>query len=483
MALAQISDPHICDAQSPLRASYFDRLSDPHHPISSMLPGPLGGYRAQEALTTQVFESMLRTLNRMQVAPISGRPLELVLLTGDLADNMQQNELNWVSKLLSGGQVKPTSGSSTNWEGPGSLEHYSPHYWNPEPTPFRQPADSPGTLYEFPKIPGLWTMATREFQSVGLRLPWAAVHGNHDGLIQGTISASQGTREIALRDDLAVAFNSEAAALQFLAQFGPQGPASWPPAKLQEFAKTSPDSARALATSKTWQELSLSPGPSRYWHLDLPNVVILGLDTCNPWGGWDGSIDAEQFDWLRMMLRDHASRRLIVVSHHPHHRLENIWGGPEQEQRISGDLIVAELNKHGNVLAWIAGHTHRHHVTRIADKESLGILSIETASLVDWPQQGRVIEIFESASNELFLASSVINHSGVVSPVAEARQTVELPDYHPEELRVQWLAGLSRQLAANDWQRQGGNYSVANLEGEPLDRDFTIRLQPSNSKK
>lgn len=475
VAIAQISDPHICDAQSPLRASYFDRLSDPHHPVSSMLPGPLGGYRAQEALTTQVLEAMLRTLDQIQTAPMSGLPISLLLLTGDLADNMQQNELAWVSKLLTGGEVAPNSGREDLWQGPGSLQHYSPHYWNPEPTPLGEAADSPSSRYEFPKIRGLWGLATRRFQAPGTKLPWAAVHGNHDGLIQGTIAATADTRALAVGENLAVDFSSEVEALQFLSRFGPSGPADWPDAEMQIFAKTSKDYARGLVDRHSWNDLGFSDSSERYWRLELADLVIIGLDTCNPWGGWDGSIDLPQFEWLQHNLSVDANRRVLVVSHHPQHRLGNTWGGPSNEVRIDGDCILEELNRHGKVLAWLAGHTHRHHIGRLPSQTAPGILSIETASLIDWPQQGRVLEIFESQSGELHLASTAINHVGAISPIPGPSVNLEPPDAtDPDQL--QWLAGLSRQLAANDWQRQSGTYSIANLEGVASARDFVVRI-------
>ena len=475
VAFAQISDPHICDAQSPLRASYFDKLSDPHHPVSSLLPGPLGGYRAQEALTTQVFESMLRTLNQLEAAPLSGQPIELLLLTGDLADNMQLNELTWVSRLLSGGEVTPNSGSSSSWQGPGSLEHYSPHYWNPDSTPLGEAADSPSARYEFPKVAELWALATRAFRGEGSRLPRVAVHGNHDGLIQGTIAATLETRSVATGSQLSVDFPSEAQALQFLSSFGPKGPAAWPPQELQIFESTQADHSRDLATSDTWGQLALSSTPQKYWRRELSQFVLIGLDTCNPWGGWDGSIDVQQFEWLRQTLARDAERKVIIVSHHPQSRLENDWGGPAGEARVGGNLILQTLNEHGKVLAWVAGHTHRHFVTRLPSPDSMGILSIETASLIDWPQQCRILEIFEDPQGELYLASTAINHMGDVAPVARPSEQITAPNPHSAD-HIHWLAGLSRQLAANDWQRQHGTYSVDNLEGTHSSRNFVVRL-------
>ena len=73
------------------------------------------------------------------------------------------------------------------------------------------------------------------------------------------------------------------------------------------------------------------------------------------------------------------------------------------------------------------------------------------------------------------MASSTLNHVGVSSPVNASSQL----DDHPadgEQEQLFWLAGLSRQLAANDWQRQSGRYSIANLEGDAFARDCMLEL-------
>ena len=54
------------------------------------------------------------------------------------------------------------------------------------------------------------------------------------------------------------------------------------------------------------------------------------LDTVNPHGGWQGSLDQEQFAWLAAELTD--ARRAgalgcLLFSHHPLDALTNLWGG------------------------------------------------------------------------------------------------------------------------------------------------------------
>ncbi|NDE71557.1 MAG: TIGR03767 family metallophosphoesterase, partial [Actinobacteria bacterium] len=142
LTLVHISDTHICDAQSPARVEFLDRFADPHHPLSQKIGGLVGTYRAQEILTVQVLDSLIRKINRIEHAPILGMPIQTVLVTGDVTDNAQSNELDWFLALMNGGFVTPDSGNRSRWEGVGG-DHYSPHYWNPHGTPTGELDDYP----------------------------------------------------------------------------------------------------------------------------------------------------------------------------------------------------------------------------------------------------------------------------------------------------------------------------------------------------
>ena len=92
LSLIHISDLHICDAQSPARVEILDRFADPHNPYSQYVKY-VGTYRAQEILTTQTLEAMVQTINTIKTGIVTDRPIDAVVITGDVTDNAQNLSL------------------------------------------------------------------------------------------------------------------------------------------------------------------------------------------------------------------------------------------------------------------------------------------------------------------------------------------------------------------------------------------------------
>src|SRR5690349_15936495 len=91
LAFAQFSDIHVVDHQSPGRVEWLDRFEDPNP--QGLIPGLLSSsYRPHEMLTAQVAESMVRAVNALTAAPVTGLPLAFMVETGDNSDNCQKNE-------------------------------------------------------------------------------------------------------------------------------------------------------------------------------------------------------------------------------------------------------------------------------------------------------------------------------------------------------------------------------------------------------
>jgi hypothetical protein len=162
------------------------------------------------------------------------------------------------------------------------------------------------------------------------------------------------------------------------------------------------------------------------------------LDTVNPHGGWQGSLDAAQLDWLHHELTACRDRPAILFSHHPIQTLVNDRRPPGAARRVLADELRGFLLEHPCVVAWINGHTHVHAFTAICeDGAPGGFWQITTASHIDWPQQARMIEILQ-ADGAIAIACTVIDSdapaefAGIDEPAG--------------------LAALARELAANDWQ-------------------------------
>lgn len=473
--LVHISDTHICDAQSPARVEYLDRFADPHHPVSSVLGALVGTYRSNEILTAQVLESMIQSINRLDAAPISGRAIDAVIVTGDLTDNAQHNELNWFTTLMHGGKLRPDSGSFEKWEGPGG-DFYSPFFWNPHGTPVGELEDFPRKLYGYPTIPELLDAVRAPFYATGLKYMWLAVHGNHDALLQGTVVPDEVLRGIAVSGVKIVELTDEEA-IGSLQQVSQVGPASYPGPLAPITAAVAPDLDRDFVIDATWHQNfgesnqpftsnahDLSRG-KKYWRKDYEGISLIALDTVNPFGGWQGSIDQAQFEWLKQQVEELKDRYVVITSHHP---VQDIFNGytPHTEPRVLGAEIEAYLVSQPHVVAWICGHTHRHKVQYFGPDRTRGFWQIETSSLVDWPQQGRVIEFFINHDDELCIASTTLEHDGAL-----------LPDYSKAALdEVNNLSGLSRLLSLNDWQRRPGAFAIEENEGEVSDRDFLVTI-------
>jgi metallophosphoesterase (TIGR03767 family) len=477
-AFIHLSDLHICDAASPARLEFLDRIADPDNPLSQLVPY-IGTYRAQEFLTTQVLQAMVVAANEIKKAPLTGAAIDAVVITGDVTDNAQSNELNWYKTILDGGVVTPKSGDSQRSEGSHSsnADLYDIHYYHPDGPPTGLPADRPHVLHDFPHFKGVLQAAERQFVADGLTHKWLAVHGNHDALLQGTAVPTPELDALAQGPEKLAGLRNMADLADLFAGFGEIGPAVYPGLDHMETNEVTADSRRALVKMSDWVKvhtdcehdhgLDAEQPETSYWYRNINTQArLIALDTVNRFGGWQGCIHREQFEWLSQLLDESKDKYVILTSHHP---LENLFNGyvPDEE---SAPALEAEvrglLEKHPNVVLWFSGHVHDHKITQSRNSDgSHAFWEIRTGSHIDWPQQSRTIEIVKSSNGKIAIGTVVFDHAG---PVVFNGTADELAD--PVA-----LAGLSRLLAANDWQRQNeGRFALELMEGQPEDRNIWL---------
>jgi metallophosphoesterase (TIGR03767 family) len=477
-AFIHLSDLHICDAASPARLEFLDRIADPDNPLSQLVPY-IGTYRAQEFLTTQVLQAMVVAANEIKKAPLTGAAIDAVVITGDVTDNAQSNELNWYKTILDGGVVTPKSGDSQRSEGSHSsnADLYDIHYYHPDGAPTGLPADRPHVLHDFPHFKGVLQAAERQFVADGLTHKWLAVHGNHDALLQGTAVPTPELDALAQGPEKLAGLKNMADLADLFAGFGEIGPAVYPGLDHMETNEVTADSRRALVKMSDWVKvhtdcehdhgLDAEQPETSYWYRNINTQVrLIALDTVNRFGGWQGCIHREQFEWLSQLLDESKDKYVILTSHHPS---ENLFNGyvPDEE---SAPALEAEvrglLEKHPNVVLWFSGHVHDHKITQSRNSDgSHAFWEIRTGSHIDWPQQSRTIEIVKSSNGKIAIGTVVFDHAG---PVVFNGTADELAD--PVA-----LAGLSRLLAANDWQRQNeGRFALELMEGQPEDRNIWL---------
>jgi metallophosphoesterase (TIGR03767 family) len=519
---AQMTDVHVVDEESPARVELADRYGGSVN----------AAYRPQDALTTQVAEMAVRQLRRARSS--GGRPLDLVLSTGDGIDNTQLNELRWFIDLLDGGKtITPDSGrpGTCGARHRGAYEGVrgGGHYYEPDRS--GPGVDGPGYLpsqhanarrtgrtVAMRDFPGLLGRAERSFRATGLGVPWYAVIGNHDALVQGNVAwnpvfaqgaigcikptrlSAKSLKEIAALARGGITAAERLRIIQLLAgdlvftilaperskgQFirvesDPARRLLLPGQVIEQFFTTS---GRPVGHGFTADDVARGQG--NYAFSPTSRIRFVVLDSAAD-SGDGGNIDDAQFRWAHeQLLAADANRQLAVVV--AHHRLESMT------QRAPGvhlgrgtcattnaaaapapdEPLECLLLRHPSVIAFVAGHSHVNQIRPVTGGAH-GFWQIVTPANNDWPQQSRLIEIRDNRDGTLSLLATVVDHGGPARPGpwrAGPGRGLLPPS------GVAQLASISRELAFNDPQGETGENGTANRRGGRPDRNVELVIR------
>ena len=492
LALAHITDLQLADIQSPARFEFFNaHWQDPR--FAELVPVQ----RPQEALTAHAVDATLRTINRLECAPVGGLPLGLAVTTGDAIDNAQWNELSAFLTLFDGGLVRSRSGGR-DYEGVQATAWPGEVFWRPDgdgpagPDLFR-------TAYGFPHLPGVLSRALETFRSPGLGLPWLACYGNHEGLIQGVAAINPRIGEALVDDRKPTALDPRIDADRAFETF-----VSSPEAFMSGSPRyVTPDLDRRPVSRHEFVEAHFRAGSrpfghgfsgtnrrdgTAYYAYDAPThtgpgVRFIALDTTCLAGGADGALDVDQLSWLEDRLREVHSRyrtragdevttgaadRLVVLfSHHGLDTLTNRRGGALLGAGADGDDLAGAralrelLPRFPNVVAWINGHTHQNAIRarQHPGDPGRGYWEVTTCAIADWPCQTRLVELLDVGDGHLAIACTMLDHASPPTPGTLAS---------PAQ-----LAALHRELAANSPVLG----LTSSLEGTATDRNVILLVR------
>ncbi len=422
------------------------------------------------------------------------------------------------SNLLCPNLFVPGAAEAARYTG---VQDYNDYFEGTFPE-FYDPNSPAGPHAAWPKYPGLMDQAQKSFTAAGLDVPSYVAFGNHDALVQGNAAANAAFEAVATGclKPIGPVSNPENAAALLTSLLNPTNLLSTLLTKPQNLIFVPGDPKRRFVSKKQYKDVfkagsqadghgfdlidpaqeSASKGAAGYYAWSpTPGMRFIAVDTVaeagtivTPTGNTtaDGNIDDPQFKWLRGQLEaaTAADELVVLFSHHAPESLtadavdelappcllndahgHDVNPGCDLDPRSSSPIhleadAVKLLHEFPNAIAWVAGHSHDNLVNSFPNPSGPGgFWSIRVAAEADWPQQSRLLEVFDNHDGTLSIFGTILDHVGQAAAPAPgtAATGMDLND----------LASVGRTMSFNDLQ------SGAPLgEGEAKDRNVELLL-------
>ena len=437
-----IADVQLADEEAPARAEWSDKCDQ--------TPFGPSGFRPYETMVPHMMNAHIRAANAIAAkgGPVLHDDFSFAVGLGDLADNMQYNEIRWIIDLFDGNKiVDPDSGKDdaivSGADGYDGVQ-------TDDPSGAPNPAISPPVEGE-----RILDIANEPFWAAGLRtsgraMPWYSLPGNHDVKLQGTAPNSDAWLAAADRYNQGHSKINESLNPEDQQRACDGGYAD-PDFYLDIFgnpAYSSPvpadDRRRLLIGREPWvQEHFETTGiPKGHGYgaerckdengelLDRACYAwtqgkfrFIGVDSNPDEGLENGNVDDPQFQWLERQLiasskvyfdaegkkvtnPDGTNRLIIVFAHHPMVSM----GNTETEGGHTGQDFKNLLLRFPNVIVNANGHTHQNKIWPRRNRD-LGTTywEVNTSAIADYPTQSRTIEIADNHDGSLSIFAVVFN--------------------------------------------------------------------------
>jgi len=377
--LIHTTDVHLADDESPARLASFDG------------PPPLdGAARPQDAFMGRVLNAAVRTVNALH----RDEPIDLLMLGGDSTDSALSNELGWVIDILSGSAAVSCDS--------GALD------------------DPIAGANNDPKDP---------FVAAGLEIPWRFCMGNHDALMMGITQITDFAAQSAVGNQCA------SGARDWSQPGGPVSAGEWiADERRRPLARA--EMLEQVAADADGHGLADRPQPDKAsYTFDLGEKLrFVVYDTASETGGDEGLVRRSDLDAFLQPALDQAAadgKWVVLVSHHS---LGSISDGHMADEEAQAEAVLAaEMQEtflaYDNIILSLTGHSHNHRVHWVGGAGSTGFWEVQTCSLIEFPNQMRLVEITNEDNGHLAITVIGVDFATDDDDVAEQGRRLALLDH------------------------------------------------------